>query len=256
MKQEIINKIRRDNPLIHHLTNQVVMNFTANGLLAFGGSPVMAKSEKEARQIATAADGVLINIGTLTEQELPAMIAAGKAANHQGIPVVLDPVGVSATPFRSESVQKILNQVAITAIKGNPGEMAHLVDIPWQTKGVDSIGSGNVDEIALKAAKTYDTTAIVTGIEDVIHTGNQLISNKIDQPILTKITGAGCLLGSILTACLTTNDPIEKQAETAITFYTLAAQFAFSQPHVSGPGTFLPHFIDALTLDFLTMEGS
>src|SRR5690625_2385351 len=129
MKQEIINKIRRDNPLIHHLTNQVVMNFTANGLLAFGGSPVMAKSEKEARQIATAADGVLINIGTLTEQELPAMIAAGKAANHQGIPVVLDPVGVSATPFRSESVQKILNQVAITAIKGNSRSEEHTSEL-------------------------------------------------------------------------------------------------------------------------------
>src|SRR5690625_6913876 len=129
MKQEIINKIRRDNPLIHHLTNQVVMNFTANGLLAFGGSPVMAKSEKEARQIATAADGVLINIGTLTEQELPAMIAAGKAANQQGIPVVLDTVGVSATPFRSEYVQKILNQISITAIKGNSRSEEHTSEL-------------------------------------------------------------------------------------------------------------------------------
>lgn len=256
MKQEIIDKIRQNNPLIHHLTNQVVMNFTANGLLSFGGSPVMAKSEKEARHIATAADGVLINIGTLTEQELPAMIAAGKGANQQGIPVVLDPVGVAATPFRSESVQKILDKVAMTAIKGNPGEMAHLVDIPWQTKGVDSIGNGNVDKIALKVAKTYHTTAIVTGAEDVIHTGNQIIRNNIEQPILTKITGAGCLLGSLLTACLTTNDPIENQVETAVTFYTLAAQFAFSQPNVSGPGTFLPHFIDALSLDLHTLEGS
>jgi len=99
-----IVQVRNKQPLIHHLTNQVVMNFTANGLLAFGGSPVMAKEVKEAAEMAKIANGVLINIGTITEKDIDAMIQAGITANPRGIPVVLDPVGVAATSFRKQVV--------------------------------------------------------------------------------------------------------------------------------------------------------
>src|SRR5699024_8901895 len=130
----IIQKVRDTSPLIHHLTNQVVTNFSANGMLAFGASPVMAKAEEEASDMASVADAVLLNIGTLTKDELPAMVAAGKAANGKGSPVVLDPVGVAATPFRTQAIHKILEEVKPTVLKGNAGEMAHLVHIPWETK--------------------------------------------------------------------------------------------------------------------------
>src|SRR5690625_2304890 len=115
------------------------MNFTANGLLAFGGSPIMAKEPLEMNDIAGNVDGVLINIGTLTEKDLQAMLLAGKIANQHNIPVVLDPVGVAASDFRSSAIKQLLNEVKFTAIKGNAGEMAFLVNIPWQTKGVESI---------------------------------------------------------------------------------------------------------------------
>jgi len=254
MNPEIIEQIRENAPLIHHLTNQVVMNFSANGLLAFGGTPVMAKAEEEAHDMATNADGVLINIGTLSQADLRAMIFAGQTANDRGIPVVLDPVGVAATEFRSEAVQQILKEVKPTVIKGNAGELAHLVDIPWQTKGVESIGDGNVEEIARNVSEKYNTTAIVTGKTDIICIGDTCIDNHTGHPYLTKITGAGCLLGSILTACLTTNDSLEEQALTAVRFYGLAAQYAANQPAVSGSGTFIPHFIDALSLDIKQLE--
>lgn len=163
MNQTIIQEVRETTPLIHHLTNQVVMNFSANGLLSFGAAPVMAKAEEETAEMAANANGLLLNIGTLTSQELPAMINAGKTANERGIPVVLDPVGVAATPFRTNAVKRILSDVQPTIIKGNAGELAHLVEIPWETKGVESVGDGNADEIALKVAETYQSAAIVTG---------------------------------------------------------------------------------------------
>lgn len=254
MNKNIIKKVRENQPLIHHLTNQVVMNFSANGLLSFGGAPVMAKAEEEAYDMASAADGVLINIGTITEQEIQAMIAAGKAANEKGNPVVVDPVGVAATSFRTTAMKRILKEVQPTVIKGNAGELAHLVQIPWQTKGVESVGDGNADEIAMKIAETYQTTAIVTGKTDVICGDGDVLHNDTGNPILGKITGAGCLLGSILTACLTTNDPISQQTQTAVQFYGLAAEFAANHADVNGPGTFIPHFIDSLALEADKLE--
>lgn len=249
MNPAIIRKVRENTPLIHHLTNQVVMNFTANGLLSFGASPVMAKAAEEAHYMASNADGVLLNIGTLTASELQSMVIAGKAANEKGIPVVLDPVGVGATPFRTSAVKRILNEVRVTAIKGNAGELAHLADIPWEIKGVESLGEGDTGEIAKKVANTLQTAVIITGKTDIICTQDSLNKNETGSLLLTKITGAGCLLGSILTACLTTNDPIAEQAHTAVSFYGLAAAYAASHHDVRGPGTFLPQFIDALSLD-------
>lgn len=254
MRENILQHVRENNPLIHHLTNQVVMNFTANGLLSFGGSPIMAKAEEEAYHMASLSSGVLINIGTLTAANLPAMIIAGKAANEKGIPVVLDPVGVAATPFRTTAVNKLLKEVQFTAIKGNAGEMAHLVQIPWQTKGVESLGTGDTETIAQKVADTYQTTAVITGETDIICTGQTITENRTGHPLLTKITGAGCLLGSILTACLTADGSNHHKAFTAVNFYGLAAEYAFSKNKPSGPGTFLPHFIDALSLNFTKLE--
>lgn len=254
MNTEVIASVRKNQPLIHHLTNQVVMNFTANGLLAFGASPIMAKSEDEAADMAGIADGVLINIGTLTKAELKAMILAGKAANNKDIPVVLDPVGVAATSFRKEAVKLILKEVKLTVIKGNAGELAYLANIPWQTKGVESIGDGNVKDIAYKVSKLYNTTAVVTGKVDMIYAGVTFTENHTGHPYLTKVTGAGCLLGSIITACLTTAHPLHEQVKAAVTFYGLAAEYAASQPEVSGSGTFIPHFLDALSLDYEQLE--
>ncbi|MEN1968114.1 hydroxyethylthiazole kinase [Lentibacillus sp. N15] len=249
MNQTVIHEVRENNPLIHHLTNQVVMNFSANGLLSFGATPAMAKAKEEAREMAMHADGVLINIGTITPSEVTAMIEAGKAANEKGIPVVLDPVGIAATPFRDTTIKQILKEITPTIIKGNAGEIAYLVHVPWETKGPDAVGEGNIAEVAAKAQEMYQTAVVVTGKIDIVCTGNYFKENRTGHPFLTKVTGAGCLLGSILTACLTTNEPLEERIQTAVEFYGLAAEYAATNPNVSGSGTFLPYFIDALSLD-------
>lgn len=254
MNWEIIEDVRRNNPLIHHITNQVVMNFSANGLLSFGAAPVMAHSSIEAADMASAADGLLINIGTVTRESHEAMILAGEAANDKGVPVVLDPVGIAATPYRTQIVNDILDKVKVTVIKGNAGEMAFLAETPWKVKGVDSVGEGNVDDIAHKVAVTYDTTAVITGKTDTIFSGDQLIHQTKGHPLLENVTGAGCLLGSMITACLTTEHKLEEQVDTAVSFYGLAAEYAASLPQVSGSGTFKASFIDALSFDSKQLE--
>ncbi|GGA72653.1 hydroxyethylthiazole kinase [Ornithinibacillus halotolerans] len=255
MDASIIKKVRRAQPLIHHLTNQVVMNFTANGLLAFGGSPIMAKAKEEAEDIGKIVDGVLINIGTVMPQDVQSMILAGKTANERDIPVVFDPVGVKASSFRNEVAKEILQVVRPTIIKGNASELAYLANIPWESKGVDSVGTGDVEEVAIKIAQIYETTVVLTGETDVICTGEELIHNMLGHELLTRMTGAGCLLGSIITACLTTNDPTELQAKTAVSFYGLAAQYAATRQNVTGPGTFIPQFIDALSMEVEALRG-
>jgi len=249
MNREIIDDVRSRTPLVHHMTNQVVMNFSANGLLAFGGTPAMAKYIEVAADLAKAADALLVNIGTLARDDIPALIKAGKAANQKGIPVVFDPVGVGISAFNAEAAKLFLKEVRTAAIKGNAGELAFLVDIPWKTRGVDAIGSGDAEAVARQAAKTYDTVAVVTGETDILCKDGQVFQNTSGHPLLTKITGGGCLLGSIIAACLTTKHDALDQAYAAVHFYGKAAEYAALQNHVYGPGTFLPAFIDALSYD-------
>lgn len=244
----IAQKVRNKNPLIHHLTNQVVMNFTANGLLSYGGSPIMAKEPLEMADMASIANGILINIGTLTETDLIAMLIAGKTANENNIPTVLDPVGVAATSFRSESVKKLLENINFTVIKGNAGEMAHLVNVPWATKGVESIDDdlSQLEEIARKVALKYNTIAVVTGEIDIISNGTKHVKNTSGHEFLTKVTGAGCLLGSIIAASIASTSNSFTATIEAVEFYGKASEYAIKNSSVNGAGTFIPHFLDAL----------
>lgn len=249
MDLNVIGQVRKKRPLIHNITNAVVMNFTANGLLAFGGSPIMANAIEDAPDVTRLSQGLLLNIGTLTEEQIQAMILSGKAANENGIPVVLDPVGAAATPYRSEVCERILDQVRPTLIKGNPGELAQLVGMEVETKGVDSTGEADFEAIARAVAEKIETGAVCTGRVDVICVNGETQINDTGHPLLAQITGSGCLLGSILAAGLSVEG--ETLSKTAVTLhhYGKAAEMAADHPAVHGPGTFIPHFIDALSMN-------
>lgn len=251
MSMTVIERVRTQQPLIHHITNAVVMNFTANGLLAFGGSPIMANASEEVEDVTRVSNGLLLNIGTLTETQVKAMILAGKAANETGIPVVLDPVGVAATSYRSEVCKRILSEVQPTVIKGNAGELAHLVGIEVETKGVDSTGTGNLEDIVRKVSEKYQTGAVCTGEKDVVWMDNETKVNQSGHPLLSQITGSGCLLGSLIAAALAVDGKPLENVTAVVRFYGEAAEKAAAKQDVEGPGTFLPRFIDALS-----MEGS
>src|SRR5699024_6820386 len=151
-----------------------------------------------------------------------------------------------ATSFRQEAAQKLLNNISFTAIKGNAGEMAHLVDIPWKTRGVESLDDdlSKLEDIAYGVAKKYYSIAVVTGNVDIIAENKQIITNNTGHEYLTRITGAGCLLGSIITASLTTELPKFISTYEAVQFYGQAAEIAATHRQVKGTGTFIPHFID------------
>ncbi|CQR48340.1 Hydroxyethylthiazole kinase [Paraliobacillus sp. PM-2] len=240
----MINAVRKKNPLVHNITNQVVINFTANGLYALGASPVMANAIEEAADMARNADALLLNIGTLTSDQVDAMIEAGRAANDKGIPVIFDPVGVGATPYRNQAASRILNEVKVTMIRGNAGEVSQLAGLEAQVRGVDSSGSFDNQSIARHAQQILGIPVLVTGEKDVITDGKSLFEVSNGTPMLTKVTGTGCLLGAVVAAFLATGEDKVKTATAAVMFYNVAAEKAAQ--NAEGPGSFQIAFLDAL----------
>ncbi len=198
-----LHKIHLKKPLVHCITNYVVANFTANGLLAIGASPVMADDKDEVTEMVEMADALLINIGTINSWTFEAMLIAGKKANELNVPIVLDPVGVGATVFRKKIVQQLLEQIHFDAIRCNVGELAAIAGVQWQSKGVDS-GSGDMDTVAVakQVAKKWQTIVIVTGETDVVTDGHVVEQITGGDARITQITGSGCLLSAICSAAL------------------------------------------------------
>lgn len=208
MKTKFLPLVRQQNPLVHNITNIVAANFSANGLLAIGASPIMSASLEEMVEVPKLSQAVVINIGTLPGKQIEAMVLAGKTANEIGIPVVLDPVGVAATTQRQKTVEALLNEVKFTAIRGNAGELAYLAGVAWKAKGVD-VGSGesNLAEIAHQVARQYDCIAVISGETDFISDGSHLAKLNNGTPMFPKVTASGCLLSAVCGAFLAVAEP-------------------------------------------------
>jgi len=242
---KLLKKVRAEKPLIHNLTNAVVTNFTANGLLALGASPVMADAVEEAADMAHIASAVVLNIGTLSAAKVEAMILAGKAANKKGIPVIFDPVGAGATPFRTESAKRILSEVKVDVLRGNAGEIAVLCGRPVQVKGVDGGGDEDVRRLAREASERLGLTCVITGKEDNV-VGEKAYVVRNGHSILTCVTGTGCLLGSVIAAFCAIEKNYAKAAAAALSFYGIAAERAAEVSGADAPGTFAVEFINQL----------
>ncbi len=239
--------IQETSPLIHNITNVVVTNFTANGLYAIGASPVMAYAEEEVEEMAKIAEALVLNIGTLTKREVHAMLLAGKAANKAGTPIILDPVGVGATSFRTETAKHLLTELNIAVIRGNAGEIANLTDQTVEMRGVDSTAKmDNVVTVAKEVAKTWDTVVALTGETDVITDGDHVYTVDNGHFLQSKITGAGCLLSSIVGAFVAIHDDLLEAVTSAVSFYGISAQVAAEKQPNMGPGHFQTHFLDVL----------
>lgn len=243
---ELVEKLRTDRPLVHNITNAVVTNFTANGLLALGASPVMAYAEEEVEEMAGIADALLLNIGTLSSDVVRSMILAGKAANRKGIPVVLDPVGAGATTFRTEMTALILKEVDVSIIRGNAGEIASVLGEHWTMRGVDSgDGDGDRTALAVKASREFACIVILTGKVDVVTDGTTVYRIRNGHPIMTQVTGTGCLLSSVTAAFAAVGHEPLQSAVAAVTSYGVAAEKA--ERHSNGPGSFCSAFLDELS---------
>jgi hydroxyethylthiazole kinase len=245
----ILQRVREENPLVHNITNVVVTNFTANGLLSLGASPVMAYAPEEVGDMVRISRALVLNIGTLNKDVVNSMILAGKTANELGIPVIFDPVGAGATPFRTEVAQKVMKEVKISVLRGNGAEVANVLGEKWEIKGVDGgEHQGNRLELALQAAKKFNTIVVITGKDDVLTDGETtyLVSNG--HPLLTKVTGTGCLLTSVIGAFAGVDSNHLRAALAAVTFYGIAAEKAVEQVGELRPGSFQIEFLNQLAI--------
>lgn len=237
--------IQQRQPLVLCLTNSVAANFTANGLLAVGASPLMSEEKQEMEELVAIADAVLLNIGTIHEATKEAMHVAGRAANERSIPVILDPVGIGASTYRLRAVEELLQTVRIQCIRCNAGELAVLAGEQWETKGVDS-GNGKmaVATIAQKVAQTYGTFVFVTGEADIVTDGTSVIEIRGGDARMTKVTATGCLLSALTAAvCATENNMLQGLAQMAEQ-YKAAATLACQQD--GQVGTIQYAFLNAL----------
>jgi hydroxyethylthiazole kinase len=251
-----LRAIRERKPLVHQITNYVVMNETANATLALGALPVMAHAQEEVEEMVGLAGALVLNIGTLSPHWVEAMLAAGTAANARGIPVVLDPVGAGATRYRTETAQRILDTVDVTVLRGNAGEVATLVGVEAEVRGVESIASGgDAGELAHAAARSLRVVASVTGPVDHVSDGERSLEVANGHELLAAVTGTGCM-SSALTGCFLAakpDAPLEAAAE-ALAAFGVAAEDAAATAR--GPGTFHATLYDALAgLDPLALDG-
>ncbi|HWE80758.1 MAG TPA: hydroxyethylthiazole kinase, partial [Gaiellaceae bacterium] len=228
---------------------------TANATLALGALPVMAHAAEEVEEMVGHAGALVLNIGTLSAHWVDAMLAAGRAANARGIPVVLDPVGAGATRYRTETAKRILDEVDVAIVRGNPGEVATLAGIGAEMRGVDSIGAAaGPGEIALAAARTLGVVASVTGPVDHVSDGERMTTISNGDPMLARITGTGCM-SSAITGCFAAvaGSPFAAAVE-ALAAFGIAGEEAARE--AKGPGSFHVNLYDALAaLDPATLDG-
>ena len=237
--------VRAKSPLVHNITNYVVMNNSANALLAVGASPVMAHWIEEMEEMTAIAGALVINIGTLDDKWIDGMLAAGKAAQRRSIPIVLDPVGVGATSQRTEAAMKIIGQCHPTIIRGNASEIMALVDATVKSKGVDSCASSKdaVDSAKRLAAET-GAVVVISGETDYITNGTDVYTVEGGHPIMTAVTGMGCTSTAIVGAfAAAVNDPMVA-ATAAMAVMSLAGERAAE--YSKGNGSMQMNFLDEL----------
>lgn len=241
-----VELLKSQHPLIHHITNYVVMNLTANMTLAIGASPVMAHAIEEIEEMTGFAQCLVINIGTLSNQWIQAMYHACDVAYKKGTPIVLDPVGAGATRLRTEVARNIVSLHHPTVIRGNASEIASLLSDEGKTKGVDStMAVDSVHDVAKKLAIQSSSVVAVTGKVDFVTDGKRSYLVKNGHELLTSVTGTGCSATAIIaafTAVHQAREPLALTVAQALAFYGLAAEYAARD--TCGPASFGIALID------------
>jgi len=224
---ELLEKVRKEKPLVHHITNWVTIYDCANIVKSFGASPVMAHAKEEVADMASIASSLVLNIGTLTSELIESMKLAACAANKKGIPVILDVCGAGATPFRDSKVREILKSAKVNIIKGNASEIARVAGMGVKTKGVDS---GSVDAdlsvMASELAAEKSCTVVITGKEDIISDSSRVyrVSNGADM--MGAIVGTGCMAASVIGAFAAVEKDLARASASALVCFGIAAEIA------------------------------
>ena len=240
-----VEKIRKNAPLVHNITNYVVMNTTANALLALGASPVMAHALPEVEEMAGIAGALVINIGTLSDAWIEAMFKAAKTAKARQIPIVIDPVGAGATQYRTRTARQLIQASAPSIIRGNGSEIMALCQQDQKTKGVDSTSaSDQAIDSARALALEFGCVVCVTGETDYIVSQQDIIQVKNGHAMMPRVTGLGCTATALCGAFAAINPDYSRAAAHAMAVMGIAGEMAGE--NAKGPGTLQVNFIDSL----------
>ena len=243
MISESLERVRREKPLVHHITNWVTIYDCAGMTRAFGALPVMAHAPEEVAEMAGLASALVLNIGTLTNELVEAMLIAARAANRKGTPVVLDAVGVGATRLRDVQTGVILQRVHVDIVKGNASEIARLAGEQVTTRGVESAEVGaDLAEVAKKIARAHAATVVITGEEDIIADRDRVFVVRNGHALMGAVVGTGCMAGSVIGAFAAVENDHARAAVAAMACYGIAGELAARTSR--GPGSFKLNLFD------------
>jgi hydroxyethylthiazole kinase len=243
---ELFAHVREKRPLIHHITNYVTANDCANITIAVGASPVMADAPEEVSEMVTFAGALVLNIGTLNKGQIESMLLAGGMANDRRIPIVLDPVGVGATSYRTKSAQRLLDELKVTILKGNAGEIGILAGSEGAyVRGVDSHGvSGDMVKTAQHYAYQESMTVVVSGAADIVTDGKRIFLIENGHPMMGSISGTGCMAASVIGAFAAESDDPVIASAAALAAFGIAGEKAAAGAR--GPFSFKTALFDEM----------
>jgi hydroxyethylthiazole kinase len=242
----VLTRVRAAAPLVHSITNYVVMNNTANALLALGASPAMVHALEEVEDFVSMSSALVVNIGTLSPPWVAAMQRAAVRAGERGIPWVLDPVGAGATAYRTSTARALL-ALHPTVLRGNASEVLALAGEAGATKGVDSTAASDAAlDAATRLALDYRCTVVITGAVDLITDGVRVVRCGNGHPLMTRVTGLGCSVSALTGACVAVEtDPVHAAAS-ALVLAGVAGEIAAARAR--GPGSLQVELLDALAM--------
>ncbi len=242
---EDLQAIRQESPLIHNVTNYVVMQHSANCLLAVGASPVMTEAIQEVCEMTHLAGALVLNMGTLDSSWEARAQSALAASNDRDVPLVFDPVGAGATAYRTSSAKQLIETGAMTVIRGNAAEIASIGGQRGQLKGVDSLmESSRALPYCHQVAVPNECVVVASGAVDIVVDNTHQVCIRNGSPMMAQVTGMGCAASALIGAFLAVNDDPFLAAVHGMSLMGIAGEIAASK--AEGPGTFGPAFIDTL----------
>lgn len=266
MFEKILGNVQSKTPLVHSITNYVTVNDCANIILASGGSPIMADDIGEVCDITSICSSLVINIGTLNERTIASMIAAGKRANELGHPVVFDPVGAGASALRNRTALTLLREVRFSVIRGNISEIKFLATGGGSTQGVDASVADRVTDATLDNAVRFATelsastgaVIAITGAIDIVADGHSAYVIRNGHPMMSRVTGTGCMLTAIIGSYIGANpaDLLDATAA-AVCAMGLCGELAYERMQAldAGTSTYRTLIIDFMSkLDAKTLQ--
>ena len=258
MFKTLFENVQQQTPLVHCITNYVTVNDVANVLLAAGGSPIMADAPEEVSEITSICAALNLNIGTLNSRAVESMLLAGRQANALSHPVVLDPVGAGASPFRTEATFRLLEEISFTVIKGNISEMKTIHSGSGTTKGVDADISDAVTEETFEATVAFakrladrnDAIVAITGAIDIVADRDRAYIIRNGHPQMAKVSGTGCMLSALIAAyCAANPEQLLDTTAAAVCLMGVSGELAFERmlSNDAGTSSYRSYIIDAIS---------